>query len=49
VVDQTPKAFNETIPGQKVQNKLRAGQIVDLFISNAAPTTIVDTSTTIQN
>jgi len=49
VVDQTPKAFNETIPGQKVQNKLRAGQIVDLFISNAAPTTIADTSTTIQN
>lgn len=37
VVDQNPKVFSEPYPGQKVQNKLRSGQIVDLFISKYKP------------
>nr|MCU0321831.1 PASTA domain-containing protein [Chitinophagaceae bacterium] len=46
VVDQSPKVFNEPFPGQKVQNKLKAGQIIDLYISNTAPVVTSDSTTT---
>ena len=36
VVDQNPRAIAEPVPGEKVLNKLKAGQIIDLFISNTA-------------
>lgn len=42
VIDQNPKVFSEPYPGQKNQNRLRAGQIVDLFISKTKP--VVDTT-----
>lgn len=42
IVDQTPKAFLEPVPGQKVQNKLKSGQTIDLYISNTAPVIIQD-------
>jgi eukaryotic-like serine/threonine-protein kinase len=37
VVDQSPKVFTEPFPGQKIQNKLRVGNTIDLFIGNAPP------------
>lgn len=42
VVDQNPKVFSEPLPGQKVPNKLKAGQIIDLYISNTAPVIVAD-------
>ena len=46
VIDQSPKVFSEPFPGQKVQNKLKAGQIIDLYISNTPPMVTPDTTTT---
>lgn len=46
VVDQSPKVFSEPFPGQKVQNKLKSGQIIDLYISNTAPVVTPDSTTT---
>lgn len=37
VTEQRPPVFSEPLPGQKVQNKLRAGQVVDIFIKNTPP------------
>ncbi|MBX2932093.1 MAG: PASTA domain-containing protein [Chitinophagaceae bacterium] len=34
VVEQRPSVYGEPLPGQKVQNKIRSGQVVDLFIKN---------------
>ncbi|MCZ2224965.1 MAG: PASTA domain-containing protein [Chitinophagales bacterium] len=34
VVEQRPSVYSEPLPDQKVQNKIRAGQVVDLFIKN---------------
>jgi len=45
VVEQRPSVYSEPMPGQKVQNKLRAGQIVDLFIKPTMPAIITDTLT----
>jgi beta-lactam-binding protein with PASTA domain len=45
VVDQTPKVFGEPQPGQKVINKLKAGQLVDIYISNTAPVKPIDSTT----
>lgn len=45
VIDQNPKVFNEPQPGQKVANKLKAGQIIDLYISNTAPVKTTDSTT----
>lgn len=47
VVDQTPPVFSEPFPGQKVKNKLRAGQIVDLYISNTPPAPSTNNTDTI--
>lgn len=45
VVDQNPRVFSEPQPGQKVINKLKAGQIIDLYIGNTAPAKSADTTT----
>ncbi|HMZ45726.1 MAG TPA: PASTA domain-containing protein [Chitinophagaceae bacterium] len=45
VTEQRPPAFSEPTPGQKVQNKLRAGQVIDLFIRNT-PITVQDSTIT---
>jgi len=37
VIKQKPEVYAEPVPGQKVVNKIRAGQIVDLWISETAP------------
>jgi beta-lactam-binding protein with PASTA domain len=42
IIEQNPKAFLEPVPGQKVQNKFKSGQTVDLYISNTAPVMIQD-------
>ena len=45
IVDQNPKVFNETTPGQKTQNKIKPGQVIDIYISSTAPIKAVDTTT----
>jgi len=45
VVEQRPPVYSEPTPGQKVQNKLRSGQVIDLFIKS----TPTQTSDTIKN
>lgn len=37
IVNQNPVPFAEPTPGQKVQNRIKPGQLVDLYISAAAP------------
>jgi len=37
VTEQRPSVYSEPMSGQKVQNKLRSGQVVDLFIKNTLP------------
>lgn len=44
VVRQTPEPTSETIPGQKTNNKIRAGSTMDIYISSTAP--IKDTTKT---
>jgi beta-lactam-binding protein with PASTA domain len=47
VVDQNPKVFSEPAPGQKVHNKMRPGQLIDLYIgSTAPPPKVTDTTKT---
>lgn len=45
IVDQNPKVFSETTPGQKTQNKIKPGQVIDIYISSTAPIKAVDTTT----
>ncbi len=47
VVDQDPKIFSEPNPGQKVQNKLKVGQIMYLYIGNTPPVKAADSATII--
>jgi len=37
IVKQNPEVFIEQEPGQKVNNKIRPGQVIDLYISGTAP------------
>lgn len=37
IVKQSPAIFNEVQPGQKIPNKIREGQIVDVWINAVAP------------
>ena len=37
IVRQNPQVSTEPEPGQKIINKLRAGQLIDVFISSTAP------------
>jgi eukaryotic-like serine/threonine-protein kinase len=37
IVKQSPEAFTELTPGQKMPNKTRAGSSFDVYISNTAP------------
>lgn len=37
VIKQTPEPSSETVPGEKTLNKIRAGSIMDIYISNIAP------------
>ncbi len=44
VVKQTPEPTSEAVPGQKTNNKIRAGSTMDIYISTTAP--IKDTTKT---
>jgi len=37
VIDQNPPAFSEPRPGEKIHNRMRPGQTIDLYINSAAP------------
>ena len=37
VIDQTPAPFTEVQPGEKKQNRIKPGQLIDLYISSAPP------------
>jgi len=37
VVKQIPEVYTETAPGEKTINKIKPGQVIDVFISNTAP------------
>jgi len=37
IVKQTPDAYVEPVPGQKAANKIRSGQLLDIYISSVAP------------
>jgi eukaryotic-like serine/threonine-protein kinase len=37
VIRQTPELYTEAVPGQRVTNKIRAGQLLDVYISAIAP------------
>lgn len=37
IVRQNPELFTEAVPGQKVNNKIRSGQLLDVYISAVAP------------
>lgn len=37
IVKQSPEVFIEEQPGEKVNNKIRPGQVIDLYISGTAP------------
>jgi beta-lactam-binding protein with PASTA domain len=41
IVKQSPEVYLETVPGQKSTNKIRSGQLLDIYISAVAP--IIDT------
>ncbi|MDE3143197.1 MAG: PASTA domain-containing protein [Bacteroidota bacterium] len=43
IVKQNPEVESEPTPGQKIINKLKSGQLIDVYISNTAP--IKDTIT----
>ncbi len=38
VIRQTPELYTEAVPGQRVTNKIRSGQLLDVYISITAPT-----------
>lgn len=44
VAKQDPPVYNEPLPGQKVRNTIRAGQVVDLFLTLTKP--VADTTAT---
>ena len=46
VIKQSPPTFSEPVEGQKYQNKIRPGQIMDIWISSNAP--VRDTTVTEQ-
>jgi beta-lactam-binding protein with PASTA domain len=37
IVKQSPDVYIETVPGQRSSNKIRSGQLLDIYISAAAP------------
>lgn len=37
IVKQSPDAYVEPVPGQKAANKIRSGQLLDIYISSVAP------------
>jgi beta-lactam-binding protein with PASTA domain len=37
IVRQSPELFTEAVPGQRVNNKIRSGQLLDVYISAVAP------------
>lgn len=37
IVKQSPDAYVEPVPGQKAANKIRSGQLLDIYISAVAP------------
>jgi beta-lactam-binding protein with PASTA domain len=37
VYRQNPEEFNEPVPGQKFNNKIKAGQTIDLWLSTKPP------------
>jgi hypothetical protein len=37
IVKQSPDVYIETIPGQRSSNKIRSGQLLDIYISAVAP------------
>jgi beta-lactam-binding protein with PASTA domain len=37
IVKQSPDVYIETVPGQKSANKIRSGQLLDIYISANAP------------
>jgi len=37
IVRQNPELFTEAVPGQRVNNKIRSGQLLDVYISVVAP------------
>jgi beta-lactam-binding protein with PASTA domain len=37
IVRQNPELFTEAVPGQRVNNKIRSGQLLDVYISAIAP------------
>lgn len=37
IVRQNPELFTEAVPGQRVNNKIRSGQLLDVYISAVAP------------
>lgn len=45
VAKQDPPVFSEPLPGQPVRNKIRAGQVVDIFLTLTKP--VVDTTKTV--
>lgn len=42
VAKQDPPVYSEPLPGQKVRNKIHAGQVIDLFLTLAKP--VIDTT-----
>ncbi|MDB5229843.1 MAG: hypothetical protein JWN76_648 [Chitinophagaceae bacterium] len=37
IYKQSPSKYDEPIPGQRVQNKIRPGQVIDIWLSTTAP------------
>lgn len=37
IIRQNPELFTEVVPGQRVNNKIRSGQLLDVYISAVAP------------
>ncbi|MEQ1624323.1 MAG: PASTA domain-containing protein [Sediminibacterium sp.] len=37
IVRQNPELFTEAVPGQRINNKIRSGQLLDVYISAVAP------------
>jgi len=37
VIKQSPEPYTEAVPGQKLTNKIRSGQLLDIYISATAP------------
>jgi beta-lactam-binding protein with PASTA domain len=37
IYKQSPEKYSEPLPGQRVTNKIKAGQVIDVWLSNAQP------------